>query len=418
MSRQKKLLLLGGTQISLQILQAAKSMGLLVYVADYFENSPCKKYSDKNFLVSATDIDAISKIIEDEKIDGVLMGYADVLMDSYVDICDRTGLPCYANKHAIEITSRKQLFKDYCREFNVPVVPEFSLDDVINDKVTYPIITKPVDNSGARGIYICANREDFDKYYPMSLKASPSQNVLIEKYIEAPEATIFYYLSKGGIYLLGIGDRWMYDQGNNLLKLPVGYTFPSKYIEQFIQHQDADIKAMFKSLDMKEGMVFMQCFVENGQYVIYEMGYRLTGSIEHHLMEAQYGFNHLNQIINFAVGNPIDKTALLTLDPSKCCMANVSLLLDEGTIDSYEGINNLKENFGVIDYHLSYNIGDSISNAQIGKLSQLGLRVLVTAPNYGELLDSMDAVKNSVHAYDLTGREMFIKNYTYKSICK
>lgn len=415
---KKKLLILGGTQISLQILKAAKSMGLLVFVADYFEDSPCKKYADKSFLVSATDVDAITTIVRDEKIDGVLMGYADVLLNAYVDICQKAELPCYANKHAIEITSQKQLFKDYCRKHSVPVVPEYSYEDVINQQASYPIIVKPVDNSGARGIYICHTREEFDRYYPMSMEFSNSKKVLIEKFMDAPEATIFYYLHDGEIYLLGIGDRWMYNQGDDLLKLPIGYTFPAKDISTFISNQDKDIKNMFRSLDMKEGMVFMQCFVDNEKYTVYEMGYRLTGSIEHHLMEAQYGFNHLKAMIDFAVGNPVNIKALNQLDPISCNMANVTILLSKGKIDHFEGIPDLLNIPGVVDYHLSYNPGTTISDKQIGKLAQVGLRVLVTAPDKGSLLDRMDTVKDTAHAYDTRKAELFKKNYSYKTLCK
>lgn len=414
----KKLLILGGTQISLQILKAAKSMGILVYVADYYEDSPCKKLADKSFLVSATDVDSISKLIEDEKIDGVLMGYADVLLNSYVDICEKSGLPCYGNKRAIKITSEKQLFKDYCRKFNIPVVPEYSFEDVENGSIKYPIIIKPVDNSGSRGVYKCHHKAEFDRFYPLSMEFSPSKKVLIEKMMSAPEATIFYYLHEGEVYLLGVADRLMHDQGNGILKLPVGYTFPSKHISDFKIKQNPLISEMFKSLNMREGMVFMQCFVENEEYIVYEMGYRLTGSIEHHLMEAQYGFNHLKAMINFAVNNSVDTTALLRLDPSSCNMANVSLLLNEGTIKSFDGFDGLNKIEGVVDYHLSYNSGDSIGEKQKGKLAQLGMRILVIAHDRRTLIKKMDMVKDSVHAYDTDGNDMFIKNYKYEKICQ
>ena len=75
---KKKLLLLGGTSISRQIVYAAHEMDVDVYVTDYLENSPCKAIAQKSFMLSCTDVDKVVQLIKDEKIDGVLTGYADV----------------------------------------------------------------------------------------------------------------------------------------------------------------------------------------------------------------------------------------------------------------------------------------------------------------------------------------------------
>lgn len=415
---KKKLLILGGTRISLQILETAKSIGLQVYVADYNEDSPCKSLADKSFMTSATDIDGIAEIIKNEKIDGILMGYADVLLLPYVEICEKTGLPCYANHQSIGITSNKRKFKDYCRQYEVPVVEEYDYQDICNEKAKYPLIVKPVDNSGSRGVYICHDKDEFYQNYKRALIYSDAKDVIIERMMTDKEATVFYYLHEGEIYLLGIGDRWMYEQNNSLLKLPVGYTFPSQNIRNYIAHQDYNVRAMFKSLDMKEGLVFMQCFVHNGLYIVYEMGYRLTGSLEHHLMREQYGFDHLKAMINYAVGNEVIIDNINSLDPETCCMANVTLLLKKGEISDLSSIRRLNKIPGFISFFSSYEEGDSITDDEIGKLSQVGLRVLLKAPEKDELLRRMDCVKDAASILDIASGEMIIKNYDYKTLCR
>lgn len=414
----KKLLILGGTRISLQILQAAKEMNLLVYVADYNEDSPCKKYCDKSFLISAADVDKIVELIRNEGIDGVLMGYADVLMPYYYEICEKSGLPCYLNPKAIEVTSNKDQFKEYCRKFNIPTVDEYSLEDVKSGEAKFPLIVKPVDNSGARGIYICNNKREFEKNFTKALAYSRSKSVLIERLMTSGEATIFYYLHDGEVYLLGVADRWMYEQNKDLLKLPIGYTFPSKDIVSFIKQQNADVIKMFKSLDMKEGMVFMQSFVEEGKYIVYEMGYRLTGSIEHHLMEANYSFNHLKKIISYAVGDEVDIHTLRDLDPTKCNMANVTLLLNKGTINNIKGIHEVSSLPFVVGSHVSHLENETINDDNIGRLSQVGFRVLLTADTKEQLLRRMDSIKDTISAFDTDGKEMVIKDYKYSELCK
>lgn len=414
---KKRLLILGGTSISRQIVYAAHELGLDVYVTDYLADSPCKAIAEKSFMVSCTDVDAVCQLIKDEKIDGVIMGYADVLMPYYVKICQKAGLPCYANLRAIEMTANKDNFKQLCRNFNVPVVDEYNKDDVDNDRVTYPIIVKPVDNSGARGIYICNDKTEFDTYYQESLKYSPSKKVLIERYMTGKEATIFYYLHKGEIYLLGVSDRHMLKYSDHLLQLPIGYTFPSVNQDVFIKSENENIKEMFRSLDMKEGMVFMQSFNEGGEYIIYEMGYRLTGSIEQHLMEKVHNFNHLKAMLNYAVGNPVDITPLASIDLETAVMANVTLLLSEGTIDHYEGVEEVMNIPGVLHIHKSYPEGKVIDHQIMGKLAQVGIRVLLYADSREQLLQRMDLVKDTLHVVSTDSKEMILDKYTYKDIC-
>jgi biotin carboxylase len=415
---RKKLLILGGTAISRQILWTAKELGYEVHVTDYLEDSPCKKIADKSYNVSATDIDAVVSLIQAENIDGVLTGYADVLLPYYVDICKRAKLPCYANDIAINIANDKSKFKQKCIEHNIHVVSEYSYDDVVNGTVTYPLIVKPVDNSGARGIYICSNRAEFEANYQKALTFSKSKHVLIERMMTGKEATIFYYLHGGKAYLLGIGDRWMHEQDAMHLKLPVGYTFPSNNIPSFIKNQNENIIRMFRSLDMNEGMVFMQTFVDDDRFVVYEMGYRLTGSIEQHLTEKEYKFNHLKQLIKYAVRDAVEIEAVECLDPRKCCMANVTLLLTRGTISKFDGIEDAKKIPGVCHVYCSYNIGKTIDEATIGTLAQVGVRVLLTADSQEQLLLRMDQIKDKIHVYDQNGNDMVIRNYTYKTLCK
>lgn len=414
---KKRLLILGGTSISRQIVYAAHELGMDVYVTDYYADSPCKLIAEKSFEISCTDVDAVCQLIEDERIDGVMMGYADVLLPYYVKICQKAGLPCYANLRAIEITADKSNFKSLCRKFEVPVVPEYTKEEVDRDEVTYPIIVKPVDNSGARGIYTCHNKQEFDTYYQESLKFSPSKHVLIEHFMTGNEATIFYYLHKGEIYLLGVSDRHMLHYSDCYLQLPIGYTFPSLQQNSFIKNQDANIKKMFRSLDMKEGMVFIQSFNDDGKYIIYEMGYRLTGSIEQHLMEKVHRFNHLKAILNFAVGNPVDIAPLTSINIDDAVMANVTLLLSEGTIGRYMGENEVMNIPGVLHIHKSYPEGTVIGAQHMGRLAQVGLRVLLYADNRQQLLHRMDLIKNTLHVISTCGEEMILDKYTYEDVC-
>lgn len=412
----KRLLILGGIALSKEIVEAAHNLGIEVYVTDYLPDSPAKRIADKNFMVSTTDINAVVDLIKREHIDGVLTGYIDLLLPYYVQICRKAGLPCYATEEQIAITTDKARFKELCKHYSVPTVPEYSYKEVMEGKAVFPVLVKPVDNSGARGIFICHDLNEFSEKYEESLSFSPSKHVLIERYMSGKEATIFYYLHEGEIYLMGMGDRHMLKFDTALIPLPIGYTFPSTYLPSFKQETNRHIVEMFKALGMSEGMVFMQSFIQNGECIIYEMGYRLTGSIEHHLINKATGFNPLEAIINFAVGNDVDMVKVQKINPEKGFLANVSLLTTPGTIVEYRGIEEAKQIEGVLHVFLSYDTGTQLGTEIMGRLAQIAVRILLYADNQQELIKRMEQIKNTIKAFDENGNDLLIKEYSYKEL--
>ncbi len=412
----KKLLILGGMTISKEIVHIAHKMGLTVYVTDYLETSPAKKIADKAFMVSTTDVDAVVSLIQEEKIDGVITGYVDLLLPYYVQICNKAKLPCYATLQQVEITTNKMKFKNLCREFDVPVVSEYSREEVLEGKAQFPLLVKPVDNSGARGIYKCFKLDEFVENYDKALSFSPSKNILIERYITANEATAFYYFNNGQIYFLGLADRYIHTFDKKNIPLPVGYTFPSKQTKQFLEKVNPNVIKMFKSMKIENGFIFLQCFVDKDNIIPYEPGYRFTGSLEHHIFDKLYDFNPLQEIINFAIGNNVNKNSFVGINPKKGKGANVTLLLKEGEINEYVGIQEVKQLEGVLHVFSSCRKGDIIGKKDIGTLRQVGVRVLLTASSDKELVDKMEQIKNTIKCLNVDGKDMIIRDYSYKEI--
>ena len=150
----KKLLIIGGIPAMIEVVKRAQQFGITVYVTDYLEDSPAKKYADKSFMVSATDVEAVAALCRQENIDGIYTGNVDLLLPYYAQICEKTGLPCYGTKEQFDIMLDKGKFKNTCRQYGVPVIEEYETIDGITQ---YPVLVKPVDSSGSRGISICHN---------------------------------------------------------------------------------------------------------------------------------------------------------------------------------------------------------------------------------------------------------------------
>ncbi len=376
----KKLLVLGATKFQSEIVKQAQKYGAYVYVIDYYENSPAKKIADESFLINAVDVDSAVKLIKEKNINGVLTGFADSLLPAYKEICEKAKLPCYiTNNEQLKFSTEKQVFKNYLNEFGIPYVADLKE----TDKKEFPLIVKPVDNSGARGICICNNEEELQQGILTALKFSKSKKYLLEKYLNYKEATVFYLFADGKPYFTLMGDRHIANVKDGFIKLPTGYTFPSPYSKKFYEETHPKFVKLFEKLQIKNGMMFIQCFIdENGNCIPYESGFRLTGSLEYILLENVSGYNPLAMMINYALtgkmcaGNEISKINPFIEQKSY----NISCLIKPGTIEKISGIDELKKQEGIVDIFSSYDENDTISDDMWGKLAQIAIRIFIV-PN-------------------------------------
>lgn len=210
----EKLLILGGNTLSCDIVKAAKTQGLYTIVTDWNDIaiSPAKQLSDEYWNVSLMDYDTLTEKIKASGVNGVITGFTDSYLIPYQHLCELNGFPCYATKEQFEWTLDKATFKAKCRQYDVPVVPEYDLKDFDSQQIDKQnrIIIKPVDNSGSRGISLCENQEDFVGMLRNSLEYSAKKQVVIERYMDCDDVSFEYTIQDGEVMLSAICDRFIY----------------------------------------------------------------------------------------------------------------------------------------------------------------------------------------------------------------
>ena len=405
MWQNKRLLVLGATRLIGEIVSEAKRYGAFVAVADYFENSPAKKIADEALLIDATDVKKLAEYVTENNIDGVLTGFADSLLPSYIELCTMTGLPCYLNEEQLRFTTNKSFFKELCREFEIPVIREYAH----NDKLNFPLLLKPVDNSGARGIYICHNQDEFCVAKEKALSFSKSKQILIEDYLTYREATAFYVFVGGDAYLAALADRHVAPVKDGVIRLPTGYTYPSLATSKFMAESNPKFTALFKKLNVQNGIMFLQGFLDDENcFIPYESGFRPTGSLEYNIFEAVCGYNSLAMLINFALtGQMATEDMVKKINPFFPENAyNISCLMKPGKIVDIEGREKLESLSDVKHCFYSYQEGDELGEENWGRLAQIFLRLQVTGGTEGYCRVT-EALK-ALYVRDASGADLLI----------
>ncbi len=119
----KKLLILGGNPETIPLVLVAQKMGIEVYLTDDNPNSAAKKFTNKSFNVNGLNVEGIIQLAINENVDGVLVGVADILVKSYVKVCEALNFPCYATEELSNIFSHKDFFKQKIGEVTTIAIP-------------------------------------------------------------------------------------------------------------------------------------------------------------------------------------------------------------------------------------------------------------------------------------------------------
>lgn len=413
----KRLLILGGARLSCEIIKHARAMGVVTAVTDFYpiEKCPAKQMADEAYYEDTSDTDAMAAFIKEKKFDGVITGFTDSVLPYYAEMCEKAGLPAYGTKEQFEIFIDKQKYKKLMREFDVPTIPEYKIDidnfDETTADIVYPVIVKPSESSGARGITVCYSKEELRAAISYASQTSEDKQILVERYIDEPEATIFWLFVDGQYYLMMIGNRHVKHNQEGVIPLPAGYTYPSSVQPRFLAETAPKMEKMFRSMGIKNGMMFMQSKKVDGECWVYDIGYRLTGSLEYINLKEMCGYDPLDMLIRFALtGDMGEKDIAKKADPyfGGKYTYNVSLLCKPGKIAKITGLDEVEKLPGVIEVVVAHPEGDEITQKMKGLLAQITVRILGRADDIESMKNEMLEIQRLAHVISDTGEEMIL----------
>lgn len=211
MYNKKKLLILGGSEFQIPLILEAKKLGIITYVVDININAPAMQYADHKYQMSVKDKKGILKIAKEIMPDGVTVGMVDVAVPACAYINQELNLNGLDVETAINATNKHEMIKCF-KKFNVPA-PDYyyvscnELNEIKDCKLAFPLIIKPVDMAGSRGIYLVNNRNEFLKALKESSEISDTGNLLIEEYLEGPEVSVEMVIIDGNPNIIQITDK-------------------------------------------------------------------------------------------------------------------------------------------------------------------------------------------------------------------
>ena len=312
MPKQKKIMLLGGIHYLLPMIKAAHEQGYYVITADYLPDNIAHKYSDEYVNVSITDKEAVLKAAREHHIDGIISFGVDpgVVAAAYVQ--EKMGLPSMGPYESVRILQNKDLFRAFLKEyrFNVPEAKGYSsIKEALSDAdwLLFPIIVKPTDSAGSKGVTRVDKIEDYEEAVKYAFEKSIKGRIIVEQYLEkvgCSSDTDSFLLDGKFCFVSFNAQRFDADAANPYA--PSAFTWPSTFPEHET-YLTAELQRLMDLLHMRTSVFNIETRIaSDGKPYIMECTPRGGGNRLCEMLRYATGVDMITAQVRAAVGDSVE----------------------------------------------------------------------------------------------------------------
>lgn len=318
----RKILMLGGSLYQTYAIKEAVRLGYYVISCDYLPDNPGHQYAHEYHNVSTTDKEAVLQLAQKLQVDGVVAYASDPAAPTAAYVCEKLGLPTSPYK-SVEILSNKDLFREFLQQhgFNCPKAMGFSTYEealACIDEFQMPVMVKPVDSSGSKGISKMTDTSQLVECVEEALKYSRSKRFLIEEFIvkKGHQISGDAFSVDGKLVFHCLGNEF-YDPNCTKDFAPLGECWPFQMDHKYIKDLEEQLQQLITLLGMKSNAYNVEAIVgKDDKVYLLELGARSGGSLIPQVTEYATGVNMVTYVIKAAMGE--DCSDLKQVEPSGC----------------------------------------------------------------------------------------------------
>ncbi|BEP28518.1 hypothetical protein HLPR_08490 [Helicovermis profundi] len=403
-----KVMILGAGKLQVNAIKKVIEMGHEVVAVDYYEDSIGKKIASYSELADAFNYEECLRVAVKHNIDGIFTVGTDQPVLTASKVSEKLNLPYCINSVVARNVTNKAYMKKIFSKKNIPTVKYLLVDkeyDYSDFNLKFPLVIKPVDSQGQRGIFVVNNIEEIKEKFKDVIKFSRDTVILVEEYYKNTEVTVTGWVNKGNTTILAITDRVTFED-DKFIGICTSHEFPTRHMESYSEKIEELTKDIVKAFNIEEGPIYFQMLVGNEGVKVNEIACRIGGAYEDIFIPLLTGIDILKMRINSALGLKIDYSKLEKYDykNNNKFLSSQLFFANKGRVDK---INDCEEN-SKIDYLVSYDYNYRIDDI-IGNIENATQR----AGYFIVLADSLEAKKSYINEiYNV----LYIKNKDNKNL--
>ena len=381
----KTLLVVGGGIEATPGLQKAKNLGLYVVVSDANPEAPGFRCADDRIIASTYSIgETVAAAREYHRtvrpIDGVMCIASDIPL-TVASVAHALNLPGIPLESA-RLASEKLAMKEKFTADGVPV-PWFAPVDsdaqvrAFAMERGFPLVIKPVDSRGARGVQRLTGHEDLAHAFDLAARESPSRRAMVEQFLDGPQVSTESIMLDGAAHTPGFADRnyeFLEKYAPNIIEDGCDLPTILETAQQQSVHEVVQQAAL--SMGIRNGIVKGDIVVHKGKAYVIELAARLSGGLLcSDLIPLNTGVDFVKSAIRLALGEPVRPADLVPR--FQHCVCQRYLFPRAGRVVRIAGEEEVRSQPGIVFCQVRVRIGSVVGPmnchpARVGMIIAVG----------------------------------------------
>ncbi|MCM1142511.1 MAG: ATP-grasp domain-containing protein [Muribaculum sp.] len=364
------------------------------------------KVADKQVVVSTMDFDKVKEAAVQENVDYIMTACGDQPLLTVGIVSEELGLPCYLTKRQILNLTNKKFMKNLMVKNNIPTSKHKtfdSLDDIDDSGLEYPLIVKPVDSNGSKGVRRVNNKEELIEQSPISMGYSISKSIIVEEFVEGEDVSSDFYVINGeAIHVMDcLSNKFKPNPETAIIYQSIIPPSISEEVKDEIQRIAQTIARVF---GIDNSPLLIQTIVKGNNVKVVEFSARLGGGAKYKTIQTVTGFNVLKANLDSMLGElPYVHVMDRHLKFSRC-----HLYTSGGVLDRIEGLDSLLENGLIEDYFINKKAGAKLETPKSS--GDRVASILFSAPDFETLGEKISKAINTVKVIDNIGRDILMRD--------
>lgn len=261
-------------------------------------------YADRFIQVDTSNPESELEAARREKVDYILTACGDSPLLTMAYVSAKLGLPCYLTEEKTRDLTNKIYMKRKMAENGIPTAKFIYVDSIDDDidtsSLQYPLIVKPVDSNGSKGVKKVFEEKELKKLLSEAFHYSRSKNAIIEEYKEGTELSVDVYIERGEAKILSV------TTSNKIRENEDSFTILQSEFPPKVEYSKDKVREICQQIadvyELKDSPLLVQMIVGTGEYNVVEFSARMGGGSKYHLINVLSGIDIMKVYVEMVMG--------------------------------------------------------------------------------------------------------------------
>jgi biotin carboxylase len=298
----KKLAIIGASYLQLPLVEKAKQMGIETHCFAWPEGAICKEIADYFYPISILEKEEILKKCIEINVDGITTIATDMAVPTICYVAEKMNLISNSFHSSLVSTNKWEMRKAFEKgNCSIPKFIEAADSKVTIEGFKFPLIVKPLDRSGSRGVTKVLLEDELPRAINYAINESFCKKAIVEEFIEGEEVSVETISINGEHTVLAITDKITTGPPHFV---ELAHHQPSSLSKEIQEKLKTETILCLNALDINFGAGHSEFKITSkGEVYIIEVGARMGGDfIGSHLVQLSTGYDFLEGVITIALG--------------------------------------------------------------------------------------------------------------------